>query len=124
MSGPEARGRQVSRRTRQRVALEEKGEMMLDRCPPVLAQGVIIIPALRIERVAHERCTEDKTDLAFGHSRLELCEFMLCDHVSLRNADPVLGKAAAKQAANEEQQANDNYSHFGFLARCFTLPAS
>ena len=120
---PESRRRQVPVSAGQHAALEKQRKAVVCRFFAHLAEGIVVIPAVAIERIPNQRRAQDEPDLALGHSELELRDCVRADDISLRDADPELGKASAKQAAHEQQQANDNNSHFGFGAKCFTLPA-
>ena len=71
------------------IILEVHGDVM---CLAQFSAGlerVVIIPAILVEGVVHQRRTEQVLDLIPGQSRLDTVELILLDDISLLNVDLV-----------------------------------
>ena len=82
------------------------------------AQGIDVVPALRIERIRQHRRAEQVPDLAAGHARLDLLHVVNLQQVALLDVRAVDATAGARERGEEQAQEEGSAGrrdHAGWL---------
>ena len=84
------------------LVIEVNGDTFLQFFPAFASlKAIVIIPALWVETVAHQRRSHNEANLGFGHAGAQLIYHLLCDDIALLNVDAVDTWKLKSAAASE-----------------------
>ena len=106
-------GFDVTLHTGEATAGEIQHQVSPDRGSGALAQGVDVIPTVRVERVDEEGSPQDEAHLALLHPDLQPVNHLLVDDVALLDIDAVQARQVGHLASATRAEHGDQYESGG-----------